>query len=220
MVENEELIILHTTKCSDSSIVVHAICRDSGREGLLVRGVGKAGKGMAMFLPLNIVEADIVRTPRSSMPLAKNFSCSLPLSDIRNNIFKNTVTLFISEVLFKVLRENTMEPGLYEWCRRQILILNALGGDFANFHLLFLTGLCGQLGFAPEAGDLMPFAGENLDKITGLLEKTFAEAMLIPMTGRERGEIAENLIAYLEFHAETAVNINSLKVLKELFATV
>jgi hypothetical protein len=47
---------------------------------------------------------------------------------------------------------------------------------------------------------------------------SFAESMLIPLSGAVRNEIAEEILRYIEFHAESALNVNSLKVLRELFA--
>jgi hypothetical protein len=38
------------------------------------------------------------------------------------------------------------------------------------------------------------------------------------MNGPVRNEIAEEILRYIEFHTDSAVNINSLKVLRELFA--
>jgi hypothetical protein len=42
--------------------------------------------------------------------------------------------------------------------------------------------------------------------------------MLLPLNGAVRNEIAEAILRYIEFHSESAVNVNSLKVLRELFA--
>ena len=46
----------------------------------------------------------------------------------------------------------------------------------------------------------------------------FAESMLIPITGSIRNEIAEGVLRYIGFHTESSLNINSLKVLRELFS--
>ena len=45
----------------------------------------------------------------------------------------------------------------------------------------------------------------------------FEEAMLIPLSGPVRNELAETLLRYIEFHSEATVNVKSLKVLRELF---
>ena len=50
------------------------------------------------------------------------------------------------------------------------------------------------------------------------MKEDFASSMLIPLSGAVRNEIAEDILRYLEFHTESSINVNSLKVLRELFA--
>ena len=42
--------------------------------------------------------------------------------------------------------------------------------------------------------------------------------MLLPMTGAERNEVAELLLRYISHHTESAINVRSLAVLRELYA--
>ena len=62
------------------------------------------------------------------------------------------------------------------------------------------------------------FAGERLMELEAFTQCDFAEAMLIPLSGDKRTEIAEIILKYIEFHSESSVNIKSLKVLHELFS--
>ena len=55
---------------------------------------------------------------------------------------------------------------------------------------------------------------ETMDRF---LKASFEEAMMIPLTGAVRNEIAEDLLRYIEFHSESSVNVKSLQVLRELF---
>lgn len=214
-----ELIVLHTTKYSETSLVIHTLSREYGRRSFIVKGLGKSkGAAMALFLPMNILECEVVESPKSKLWLARNFSAKYPLNGIRSNMYKNSITLFISEVLFKNIKEGGLEEGLYEWACRQTLILDAMQSNWSNFHLRFLLELAGQLGFAPSEDDLIPFAGNHLQHICDILEKPFAEAMLVPMSGACRNEIADSLIDYIAYHSESAININSLRVLREIFA--
>jgi hypothetical protein len=64
----------------------------------------------------------------------------------------------------------------------------------------------------------MPFAGEHFPIVERFMTASFAESMLIPLSGAVRNEIAEEILRYIEFHTESALNVNSLKVLRELFA--
>ena len=217
MTTNTELIVLHTTKFGENSIVLHTLSKEYGRRGFLVRGVGK--KSMtSLFLPLTVLEADITESSRSKLYTARNLSSKYPLNGIRGNMFKNSMTLFMSEVLYLAVKEGCNEQGLYEWCEKSIQLLDSIESDFSNFHIRFLLELAIALGFSPEAQDLRPFTGDHFPIVERFIQDSFAESMLIPLSGQVRNEIAEEILRYIEFHSESAVNVNSLKVLRELFA--
>jgi Recombination protein O N terminal./Recombination protein O C terminal. len=215
MKSKAELIVLNHTLFGENSMVLHTLSREYGRRGFLVR-VG-CRTPMALFSPLNILEAEITENPKSNLWLARNFVCLSPLNGIRSSIYKNTMTLFMSEVLYRVVKDQTNEDGLADWLKGQILTLDALQSDFSNFHLLFLLSLCSALGFCPSAGDLAPFAGEHLQSLELLLSSGFEEALLVPLKGAARNEIAESVLKYIEHHMESSVNVRSLGVLREIF---
>ena len=217
MVKVTEFIVLHTTKFGENSLVVHTLSKEYGRRGFLVRGAGKKS-AMSLFQPLSILEADIVETSRSNLYTARNISLRHHLSGIRGNMFKNSMTMFMSEVLYRCVKDGANEEGLYEWCERNILLLDSIESDFSNFHIRFLMELSIALGFSPQAQDLMPFTGTHYPIVEKFMKESFAESMLIPLSGAVRNEIAEELLRYIEFHTESALNVNSLKVLRELFA--
>ena len=210
------LIVLHTTKFGENSLVVHTLSRDYGRRSFLVRGAGK--KTMSLFLPLNLLEADIVETTKSNLYTARNIVLRYPLLGIRNNMFKNSMTMFMSEVLYRTIKDGTYEEGLYEWCEKVILLLDAIQSDFSNFHIRFLLELSVSLGFSPESRDLQPFVGDHYSVVEKFMHSSAAESMLIPLNGTARNEIADSILRYLEFHTDSSLNINSLRVLRELFA--
>lgn len=217
MITNTELIVLHTTKFGENSIVVHTLSKEYGRRSFLIRGAGKKAV-MTLLQPLAILEAEVIETSKSTLYTARNLSSKHPIMGIRSSLYKNTMTLFMSEVLYRTLKDGANEPGLFEWCERNILLLDAMKGDFSNFHLRFLLEFAVALGFSPEAPDLQPFAGDHYHLVERLMKDDFADVMLIPMTGALRNEIAEEIIRYIEFHSESSINIASLKVLRELFA--
>ncbi len=214
MVTNSELIVLHTTKFGEKSLVVHTLSKEYGRRSFLIRNVGK---NSSLFLPLNILEAEITESSKSTLYTAKGLSARYPLLGIRNNMFKNSMTMFMSEVLYRVIKDGSMEQGLYEWAEKDILLLDAIRTDFSNFHIRFLLELTVALGFSPESRDLIPFVGDHYPIVEKFMAESFAESMLIPLNGRVRNEIAEEILRYIEFHTESTLNVNSLKVLRELF---
>ena len=225
MTASTELIILNTTKFRENQLVLHTLSRVHGRRSFLVR-VGKQAS-MALFLPLNLLEGDVTENPKSNLWSVRNLTALHPLNGIRGNLYKNTMTLFMSEVLFRTLREGTFEEGLFDWCRSSVLTLDALESDFSNYPIRFLLELAAALGFSPTFEGIAPFAGSEAAGATGafnhlralkdFLGASFSESMLIPLTGADRNAIAEDLIHYLEFHTELPINIRSLKVLRELY---
>ena len=215
MTGSTSLILLHTTKFGENSIVLHTLSKEYGRKGFVVRSVNK--KMMSLLLPLNILEADIADSGKSGLLPVRNLTIGSPLMGIRNNLYKNTMTMFLSEVLYRVVKEGISELGLYEWCERQILLLDAMESDFSNFHIRFLLELTIELGFSPKVEDLRPFLGDNQSIIEKFMSISFAESMLMPLSGSLRNEICEGVLRYIEYHLESTLTINSLKVLRELF---
>ena len=217
MTQTSELIVLHTTKFGETSLVVHTLSKVYGRRSFLIRGAGKKAT-MTLMQPLTVLEADIIETSKSTLFTARNLSAKYPLLGIRGNIYKNSMTMFMSEVLYRIVKDGANEAGLFEWCEKNILLLDAIESDFSNFHLRFLLELAVVLGFSPEAKDLSPFVGEHYPIVQAFMAESFADAMLIPLNGQIRNEIAEGILRYIEFHSDSALNVASLGVLRELFA--
>lgn len=217
MTQTSELIVLHTTKFGETSLVVHTLSKVYGRRSFLIRGAGKKAT-MTLMQPLTVLEADIIETSKSTLFTARNLLAKYPLLGIRGNIYKNSMTMFMSEVLYRIVKDGANEAGLFEWCEKNILLLDAIENDFSNFHLRFLLELSVVLGFSPEAKDLSPFVGEHYPIVQAFMAESFADAMLIPLNGQIRNEIAEGILRYIEFHSDSALNVASLGVLRELFA--
>lgn len=215
-----ELIVLHTTKVGENSIVLHTLSREYGRRSFIVKGMGSSRKGASasLFLPMSIIEAEIVESSKSQLYQARRLSSAQGLLGIRSNLYKNSITMFLSEVLFRAIKDGGREDGLYEWCKASLVLLDAMESDFSNFHLRFLLELAVAMGFTPSYEGMLPFVQDNREKLREMMEGSFGESMLVPLSGAERNEMAEGLLRYLEFHSESSLKVNSLKVLREIFA--
>ena len=108
-----DLIVLNLTKLGETSVVLHTLSRDFGRKGFVVKVSRKTS--MSLFLPLNILEADVTESPKGNLWRAGAVTARYPLNGIRSNIYKNTMTLFMSEVLYRAVKDGAREEGLYEW---------------------------------------------------------------------------------------------------------
>lgn len=207
--------MLSTTKVGDNALVVHTLSREWGRRGFLVRSARKTGT--TLFLPLNILEAEVVENSKSELWTLKNIVLRDALPGIRGNLQKNTMTLFLSEVLFRTIKDGANEDGLYEWCVGSVLTLNALESDYANFPVRFLMELAGALGFRPSFDGIAPFAKEHLPVMKALLEASLSESLLMPLNGATRNALCEELLQYLSYHTESIIQVKSLAVLRELY---
>ena len=215
MTRSTSLIVLHTTKFAENSVIAHTLSKEYGRRGFVVRNAGR--RTTSVLLPLNILEAEVVESGRTNLFSVRRLVPSCPLTGIRDNVYKNAITMFISEVLYRVVKEGTSEQRLYDWCEKQIHLLDAVRSDFSNFHICFLLELTVVLGFSPKPDDLRPFTGDEHDIVERFMVSPFAESMLIPLTGAVRNKICEDVLRYIEYHTESTLTINSLKVLREIF---
>lgn len=212
---HSELIVLNTTKVGEKSLVIHALTPEWGRRSF-VTNIPKGG-AMALFMPMNIIEAVISEIPKSDLWRMKSICTDYPLNGIRASITKNSMTMFMSEVLYRAIRDGANEDGLFEWCKKSILTLDALESDFSNYHLRFLFELAAALGFSPTMHDLQPFAGSLVPHLERLLSISMGEFLIYPLNGDARNEIAEVLLRYISYHTECQLNVRSLRVLHELF---
>lgn len=210
-----EFIVLGTTKVGDNAVVVHTLSREYGRRGFLIPSGKKAG--MALLMPLSILEADVRENPKSELWTLSHLNLRDALTGIRGRMDKNTVSLFLAEVLFRTLRDGANEDGLYDWCVGSILTYSALEADYANYHLRFLLEFAGALGFRPSFEDIAPFAGEYLPQVKALLSASFSETMLLPLSGSVRSALCEVFLQYLSYHTDQTITIRSLPVLRELY---
>lgn len=209
----DRIIVLHTTDFSEKSVVLHCLSEHYGRRSFLVRN---ASRCTAFFQPLNVLDCVVAENPKSTLHTASDFASVFTLSGIRSSFGKNSISLFMAEVLYRGLHEDNTEPGLFDWCVSEIQLLNELGADYANFHLRFLLDFASALGFRPSYEDILPFADTSAQALQAIMEAPATESMLIPLSGSTRNDICSKVLKYLEYHLDRPLRIRSLSVLAEL----
>lgn len=210
---NTELIVLYATKTGEKSLVVHCLSSLWGRRSFIC-SVGKTFS-LANFQALSLLEATVSTNPHSNLWRLKEVKAISPLNSLRTNAIKSSIALFISEVLYRCIREDSSD--IFQWCKKCVLTLEGLEDDYSNFHLRFLLELVSVMGFSPNSISLAPFAENNLQEINKLLNSDLATCLTLPLSGKKRSEIADSLLRYLSFHIESTITIRSLEVLKTLF---
>ena len=190
-----DAIVLSLQPHSDKAFVVHAYTRAGGRINYMVYGLGRK-HAIGMYTPLSLIQITADYSP-SKLPAIKEAS---PLNNNQSlltpNIYKQTISLFIAEVLYHVLRHPMVDEPMFDFLVESIKALNQTGQP-QNFHLQFLVDFAAKLGFA------MP---ESPTPLTSN-----------PLTRAERQRTLKALCDYFSEHVETWETPKSLDVLIEVF---
>jgi DNA repair protein RecO (recombination protein O) len=231
-------IILHATKYNDSAAIVTVYTRQLGRVSYLVYGANKKKSVCrnALLQPLSIVELDVSHNHLKDIQQIREMWMDHQFTSIPFHPVKNSVALFLSEILFKTLRQSVPDENLYLFIENSILQLDYSEKGIQNFHLVFLLKLTRYLGFEPnvEKGgkyfDLMNgvFQEEKplhihflLPEVTVqfsiLLETDYQTMEKLVLTRECRSDLLKSMIEYYHLHLPEFHTIHSLSVLQSLF---
>ena len=148
MLSKSQVIVLHTIKYGDNGIVLQCYSNTCGRQALFLRVSARNKIIISNLHRLSILDV-VTYHSGSSMPTVKELEPVMRLDSIRTNIYKNTIAIFLSELLVKCIKESESNLQLYQFLVSSISILEHLEGAFANFHIHFLVHLSKMLGFMP-----------------------------------------------------------------------
>src|SRR5690242_5991992 len=99
-------IVLHNLKYGDNSLIVKIFTKEHGLRSFMIKGFRgkKSNMKASLFMPLTILEMDIsIKSVASSFNTIKEAQCREPLHDIHVNFGKQSVALFIAEILYKTI---------------------------------------------------------------------------------------------------------------------
>lgn len=214
-------IVLHSLKYGEASLIVHIYTREFGRQSYMVQGVrSKKPKFHAgYFQPLSLLELEVDHKHTRSIQRIRDLSLGNPLHQIRSDIVKSTISLFIGELLYRSLHEAEADHTLFDYLAGSIEILEFCHEGCANFHLVFLLQFTRFLGIFPQNNheiDVYQPAGTGL-KIHELLAYSLNDLPLIQLNNTQRNSLISALVDYYSFHLEGMGPISSLKILREVF---
>lgn len=221
------MIVLHTLKYGDTSLIVHGYTKEEGRVSFILRGAFRQSSGkrgaprpeVVSLHPLSIVNFVASRSLKGSMSYLREFSPKYRLHSIREDFDKISIAMFISELLYRTLLHSERDEDLYDFLEDAVLRLEALEGSPANFHLWFIDRYAAFLGFPFERGfnlDYNPFTPQQTARLRTLHEASFEETMVMAMTGAERKELIEAVLRWLEYHTGSRIELRSISVLHQI----
>ena len=111
----------------------------SGRASFLVTvpRSRKAAVKSVLFQPLSFIEFEADYRPNATLYRVKEAKSFYPFSSIPYDPYKSSMALFLSEFLYRAIREEAENRPLFAYLQHSIIWLDECGEGFANFHLVF-----------------------------------------------------------------------------------
>lgn len=232
-------IVLSSLKYGDTSLIVKCFTLQEGVKSYMIKGVLKSKKGKlkpAYFQPLTQLQLTANHTTKNTLNSIKEVHVLYSYDTIYQSISKQTIVLFLSEILASIIQEEEANISLYSYIETSLIWLDS-HTDIANFHLVFLLGLSKYLGFYPDASESdkkvfnllegrftnttyekLTLTGEKIYLFKSILGINFDAIQTVDFSKKERQIILRILIQYYELHLEGFRKPKSLDVLETVFS--
>lgn len=237
MLVKTKAIVISSIKYQEKSLIVKCFTQSHGLKSYFVRDAfsgRKSNQKIAYFQPLSILEIEAVHKNKGTLENFKEIKISTPFQTIHTDIYKSTIVLFISEILYHSIHEEEKNESLFSFLETALLWLDH-HDEIANFHLILMLEATKYLGFYPDISDMdMPFFDSNegvfspFQAISSLTEhETNLFKKLIDLRFDndqkifhviERQIVLKTLIDYYSYHLDGFRRPKSLDVLKEVFS--
>lgn len=241
MLTRTRAIILSNRKHKENAAILQLYTEEYGRCSYILYGVQskRNGKRQAFLQPFSSVIVEGESLPRHELQQVKEIKPDYPQTNLLFDPYKNTIALFLSEVLLKVLRTNENDKPLFSFLHHSIRYLDLAEKGVANFHITFLIRLTRFLGFFPalelERFDhhyydlkqafftpvkplhnhyLIPREAAFLPQLTRI---SYANMYQFRFNRQERIELLEKILSYYKIHLPEFGEIYAISVLKEVF---
>ena len=231
-------IVLSSIKYGDSSLIVKFYTKELGLISCMLKGVLKSKKGKikaAYFQPLTLLNAVFSYQEKRNLQGLKEAQVSVLYKTMHSDIIKQSIVMFLSEVLSGSIQEEESNMLLYEYLENSFLWLDS-HESISNFHLVFLMSLTKFLGFYPDTSntDKKTFhlqegafieeikakeiiSGDEVIQLKKLLGIKFDSIEIVNFSKTQRQTLLQMLIRYFELHLHGFKIPKSLGVLEAVF---
>ncbi|MDG2195049.1 MAG: DNA repair protein RecO [Polaribacter sp.] len=238
-VVNTKAIVFSSIKYGDTSLIVRCFTLKEGLKTYLIKGILNTKRRKikpAYFQPLTQLQIIANHNNKGNLNSIKEVHVLHPYTNMYSNIFKQTIVLFLSEMLSNSIQEEEENSLLYYYLENAINWLDS-NDETSNFHLLFLLNLTRFLGFYPDLsesdkkcfnlleGNFMGLVsekeviyGDDLVQFKKLLGINFDTINKVLFNKKERQQVLRIIIRYFELHLDGFKNPKSLGVLETVFS--
>ncbi len=232
-------IVFKTTNYGESSVIVQVFTEKFGLQSYIVNGAKKPKAKIAgnMLQPLHLLDMVVYHKNTGNVQRIKELKNSPQLLSIPYDVIKSSMALFLNEVLFKAVRQQSADESLFGFVFSAIEWLDHQTEGLPNFHLLFLVQLTRYLGFYPDrylAGEADYFDLKNgvfsrykpdsvlylspphTQNFTKLLQCSFENLQQLKFSNDDRRYLIQKLLEYYALHMEGFGTVRSHEVLEEV----
>jgi DNA repair protein RecO (recombination protein O) len=144
-------IVLRTVKYGETSVVVTIFTELFGIQTYMVNGVRSSKKSASKanhFQPGAILDLVVYHSEQKPMQRIKEFSWSVLFQQVLSDVIKNSIALYMVELLQKCLKQPEQNADLFYFCEDVLLQLDVADKAItANFALYFSLQLPQFFGF-------------------------------------------------------------------------
>ena len=234
-------IVLHTTKYSETSLIVKIYTKSFGLQTYIINGVrSKKSKTKAtIFQPLALVEMIVSHSEKGGLQRISEINTEHPFSSIPVNIIKSSIVLFLNEMLYKAIKEAHPDEDLFEFIKNSLLLLDLKTDNCSNFHIYFILQLPKFLGFFPHGTysnntslfdlqegvfiNTLPKHQQYMNIQQSELLNVFINSRYetlndIKIDRQERKQLLQSLILFYQLHISSFGEIKSMEILEEVIS--
>ena len=238
-------IVLRTIKYGETSVITSVYTELFGIQSYIVKGVRQvskksSGKGI-YFQPAAVLDMIVYHNELKDLNFIKEFQWGYLYEHVLFDVVKNTVAMYIVEMVQHSLKQPEANPELYNMVEDSLKQLDKGHASLtANLPLYFTLHLAGELGFKIQgeySADL-PFLDLQEGKFTaskpthtyyldGVLAESTSRLLAINFyTDLEeisfsrgiRKQLLQSYQNYIALHVHDFGEIKSISVLQEIFS--
>ncbi len=231
-----EAIVLSALRYQEKSLIVKCFTQNFGLKTYFVRNAFSAknkGQNSAYFQPLNQLYIDAVHKNKGSLEYISELKLAFPYQTISIEFYKNSVSIFIAEVLSNSIKEEQPNADLFLFLKTTLTWFDEHSFS-PDFHLWVLINLTKYLGFYPddsdkdslyfnpnEGGFTMHYTPNCFNEDNTALFRMLFDLSItnnkVMLTNMQRRLLLKLLLHYYETHIVGFKQVKSLEILSELF---
>lgn len=221
-------VVFNFIKFRETSIIARIYTDRFGLKNYVINSVrvSKPRYPIAYFQPMTLLDMVVYNKAHGDINRIYEIRNRYTYKTIPYNIIKSSVALFLTEMLYKTLREEEANPELFEFLEKSLLYYDREDTNFLNFHIQFLFKYARFQGIEPtrisdmiheiESNNmLVSIPGRDFAAIDHLINSEYQTVHKI--SGALRRKLVSMLILFYQIHFDHLKELKSYKVLMEVF---